>query len=183
MKEEDGEKKVAVFLQYFGGALILIVGLMVIYNWALGVWLGPLDGRGEFGDQFGAVNAVLTGTAFFGVMLSVMIQSRDLRSQTRALELQQEALRLQITEFKEQKEEMRRSAEAQEVSNEIERLKIRIEALKQRIGFNLVKYQQAGSEGGGRLVAHDRVADLLAQLDVLVSEVEGGDQSSGPTGA
>jgi hypothetical protein len=178
---EESREKASPVLSYFAGSLIVIIGLLGVYHWLLGVWLGPVEGPGEFGDQFGAMNALITGAAFFGLMLSVMIQSRDLRSQTRALELQQEALQLQITEFKEQKEELRRTAEAQERANNLAELELRADVLKERVAFNLTKMQVAGKAGGIAYTNPEgRVADLLQKLELLVNGDR--DQSPGPTG-
>lgn len=146
MKDESKEKASPV-LSYFSGSVIVIVGLLVGYHLLVSAWLGPVSGPGEFGDQFGAMNALITGAAFFGLMLSVVIQSRDLRSQTRALELQQEALQLQITEFKEQKEELRRTAEAQEKLAEVMRLQLQAQVLETVVNLK-VAAAEAGADGG-----------------------------------
>jgi len=58
---------------------------------------------GQFGDLFGAFTALVTGLAFAGIIIAILLQRQD-------LELQREELRLQ-------RQELARSAEAQELQN------------------------------------------------------------------
>ena len=45
--------------------------------------------RGVFGDQFGAVNALFSGLAFTGVIITLILQRRELRSQSASMQRQQ----------------------------------------------------------------------------------------------
>lgn len=104
-----------LILRYFLACSVVIVGITFLFNLVMGHYFGKdYPTRGQFGDQFGGLNAIFSGLAFLGLVLTLALQTRDLRAQTRALELQQDALRLQIDEFREQREELKRTAEAQE---------------------------------------------------------------------
>ncbi len=59
---------------------------------------------GQFGDMFGAFTALVSGLAFAGIIIAILLQRQD-------LELQREELRLQ-------RQELARSAEAQEEQND-----------------------------------------------------------------
>lgn len=59
---------------------------------------------GLFGDMFGALNALFSGLAFAGVIITILLQSKELG--------------LQREELKAQREEMHRFADAQEKSEE-----------------------------------------------------------------
>ncbi|MCA0450752.1 MAG: hypothetical protein LCH62_13440 [Proteobacteria bacterium] len=65
-------------------------------------FFGDWSERGQFGDLFGAVNALFSGLAFAGVIVTIL--------------LQREELRLQRLELSQTREELRRSAAAQEAS-------------------------------------------------------------------
>ncbi len=65
--------------------------------------------RGQFGDSFGAINALFSGLAFAGVIIALVFQRRELVLQRTELRLQREELKLTRIELK-------RTAEAQEQS-------------------------------------------------------------------
>lgn len=47
---------------------------------------------GEFGDMFGAINALFSGLAFAGVLVALFMQREDLRKQEKVIEKQNETL-------------------------------------------------------------------------------------------
>lgn len=61
-----------------------------------------MDKRGQFGDMFGAVNALFSGFAFLGIIYTIYLQKNELA-------LQREELKLT-------RDELKRTAEAQEKS-------------------------------------------------------------------
>lgn len=68
----------------------IIIGIFtVIVIWALSGYLisliDPIN-RGSFGDMFGAVNALFSGLALFGIVLSILIQQKELNSQREELQ-------------------------------------------------------------------------------------------------
>jgi len=70
-------------------AILLIwigYGLWVYYN------ISPWSDRGQFGDMFGAVNALFSGLAFAGVIIALVFQRRELELQRRELELTRKEL-------------------------------------------------------------------------------------------
>lgn len=86
-----------------------VVGLTAIFVFVVLAWVGtPFvlgaletepDKRGQFGDQFGSINALFTGLAFAGLIVTVLLQRKE-------LSLQRAELALTRTELK-------RSADAQ----------------------------------------------------------------------
>lgn len=60
-------------------------------------------GPGEFGDTFGALNALFTGLAFAGVIIAILLQREDIRQQGENLKSQGQALEMELfwrsTEF------------------------------------------------------------------------------------
>ncbi|WBL25101.1 hypothetical protein [Zunongwangia sp. HGR-M22] len=67
---------------------ILIGTIVVIIIWALSGLLIDLftSKRGTFGDMFGAINALFSGLALFGIIVSIMIQQNELRLQREELQ-------------------------------------------------------------------------------------------------
>lgn len=77
--------------------LILTLVLLVV----LGIWLGgatwidshvtgtdPVAARGQFGDKFGAVNALFAGLAFAGIIFTIFLQNREIKQTKSMLEAQ-----------------------------------------------------------------------------------------------
>lgn len=80
----------------FGVLLLAVLGV-----WRLGWWwidnqltfenLKPVEviaARGQFGDKFGAVNALFAGFAFAGIIFTIYLQSKELSHTKRMLEEQ-----------------------------------------------------------------------------------------------
>ncbi|MCF8585040.1 hypothetical protein L2X83_12530, partial [Enterobacter asburiae] len=77
-----------------------IVFFSVILMWSAG-WLAidhfihpsndivaDYSARGQFGDKFGAINALFAGFAFAGIILTIFLQSREIKQSKRMLEEQ-----------------------------------------------------------------------------------------------
>ncbi|MBI3135561.1 MAG: hypothetical protein HYZ14_12865 [Bacteroidetes bacterium] len=74
----------------------LIVGIVIV----IFIWIGSgiaihygTSNRGTFGDMFGAVNALFSGLALFGIIVSILIQQQEMN-------LQKEELKQTRYEFK-----------------------------------------------------------------------------------
>ncbi len=64
-------------------------------------WHGyDLASRGQFGDQFGMINALFSGLAFAGIILSLYLQRRDLKLQRKDLKMQRMEMEMQRDEMK-----------------------------------------------------------------------------------
>lgn len=90
MKTEEPERS----------SCLLPVGVViaVVVIWALtGIlwWLVPdATQRGQFGDAFGAVNALFSGLAFAGLVYTISLQRQELMLQRKELEMTRQELRL-----------------------------------------------------------------------------------------
>jgi len=79
--------------------VLIVIGVCI--SWFFGglflpEWLGEAN-VGEFGDKFGGINALFSGLAFAGVIIAIVLQSKE-------LELQRKELRLTRDVLDEQKE-------------------------------------------------------------------------------
>ncbi len=86
--------------------VVSIVSLVIVVGFWLWAFFGLKDHsetcRGTFGDMFGGVNALFSGLAFSGIIITILLQRKELA--------------LQRQELKETREELKRSATAQENS-------------------------------------------------------------------
>lgn len=116
--------------------------------------------RGQYGDQYGMLNAIFSGLALTGLIFTLWFQGRDLRLQTKAL-------RLQIVEFQEQKEEMARSAAAQERSNQLSSISLKLTPISLRV--SVLTQWLASSENTDAKVRFEHEAEtLLKQMEAIL---------------
>jgi hypothetical protein len=126
------------------GGSALVFGLMFVFTLFIGCAIPDSEKRGQFGDQFGAINALFSGLAFLGLIVTIAFQTRDLRLQT-------EALQLQIKEFSEQKEETKRSAEAQEMANRLKATELWFATRRMRIDIAIKNADSEPTEAQKRV--------------------------------
>lgn len=143
----------------WGGSLV-ILALLVLFGLLIHGFINDPAKRGQFGDQFGAVNALFSGLAFLGLIVTIAFQTRDLRLQT-------EALQLQIQEFQEQKEEMRRSADAQGMANILARRRMEMDVMKAEIEFQNAKMVTNAQPNQTMRNAHSRAQELIEKMQRL----------------
>ncbi len=80
-KSESSKKEVSI------KQIIWTSAVVVIILWALNFILLALsnDNRGVFGDMFGVVNSLFSGLAFAGIIITIFLQSRELKLQREEL--------------------------------------------------------------------------------------------------
>ena len=83
-------------------AALVIIAIQVAIGVAAYYWLPDWTTRGQFGDVFGAANALFSGLAFAGLIYAILLQREDLELQRKELEMT--------------RQELTRSAAAQEQS-------------------------------------------------------------------
>lgn len=79
--------------------------IFIFVLWALTFILfinGEKEWRGTFGDMFGAVNALFSGLAFAGLIITLIMQHEELKLQRQELKQTNEELEGQKKEFEEQ---------------------------------------------------------------------------------
>ena len=97
-KEKSYKRKKIIYLIIFFTAAVLITCTWY-YSWIYIDNLFPEanDKQGQFGDKFGAINALFSGLAFAGVIYTILLQSLE-------LEQQREEVRITNRELRQQKE-------------------------------------------------------------------------------
>lgn len=81
------------------GGIIIIMSIFAI---CIICFIDKWDERGQFGDLFGAVNALFSGLAFAGLIITIRQQHQDLEYQRQSIEQTNEEMRNQTREFDKQ---------------------------------------------------------------------------------
>ena len=101
-KNDIETKKVIIIAGY------AVIGVIVV--WALTfflLFLPESEKRGQFGDMFGTVNALFSGLAFAGLIITLILQMRELGLQRDELEETRNELKNQREEFEKENETLR----------------------------------------------------------------------------
>lgn len=88
-----------------------IIGVIIIWwlSWLLiDRYINEPTEQGTFGDKFGVVNALFSGLAFAGLIITLIYQKEELTLQREELKQTREELKLQRSEFAEQNKTMKR---------------------------------------------------------------------------
>jgi len=84
---------------------IFIVVVMWVISWVLIViYIKEWNQRGNFGDMFGAVNALFAGLAFAGIIITVYLQTKELALQRKELEYTRDEIKKQRMQLEKQNE-------------------------------------------------------------------------------
>ena len=138
-------------------AVILIIGLWYLNYYFM---VDKAD-RGTFGDMFGSVNAIFSGLAFAGIIITIYLQGNELS--------------LQRKELVETREVLKRTAEAQEESEkamirQAENLKIsaKLSALNTLVDH----YSKMLDSPQRRKNSTKSFAYFSENLDICIKEIE-----------
>ncbi len=93
--------------------ILLYAGMAVLFIWLLSwvlidLCISESNDRGTFGDKFGAINALFSGLAFAGLIVTLLYQKEELKLQREELAQTREELKGQREEFEEQNKTMKR---------------------------------------------------------------------------
>lgn len=80
---------------------IVVILLWIISGFIIDYYWGE-DGRGTIGDMFGAVNALFSGLAFAGLIITLLYQKEELSLQRAELSQTRQELESQCKEFEQQ---------------------------------------------------------------------------------
>lgn len=141
-------------------AVIIVVGLWIATIYIFGGWKN--DDKSAFGEMFGSVNALFSGLALTGIILTILLQRKELS--------------LQRQELKYTREELARTAKAQEnsekaLNRQAENLKIsaKLSALNTLVNFysELEKNVRQGLTS-----SHVGLAEIIERKNRYVSRIE-----------
>lgn len=123
--------------------VVIIAGLVVLALWAGSWWwisqhFQNLNERGTFGDMFGAINALFSGLAFAGLIVTLLYQKEELTLQREELKATREEMKSQRMEFEVQNKTLKRQRFENTFFNML--------SLQQEIVANLSYAQHNGRE-------------------------------------
>jgi hypothetical protein len=82
------ESKVMKHMLWIGGLVILAV--LLVSLWVIPRVYGRPTDPAQFGDMFGAANALFSGLALLGVVYTILLQSREIRQNQHEIAIAQE---------------------------------------------------------------------------------------------
>ena len=85
-----------------------MLALWIFSWWWINQHFQAHEERGTFGDMFGAVNALFSGLAFAGLIVTLLYQKEELALQRAELKETREEMKNQRTEFEEQNKTLKR---------------------------------------------------------------------------
>lgn len=91
--------------------VVAIVGVLALWGlswWGISKFINEPSNQGTFGDMFGAVNALFSGLAFAGLIITLLYQREELKLQREELQETRKELKGQREEFEEQNKTMKR---------------------------------------------------------------------------
>lgn len=120
--------------------------------------------RGQFGDMFGAVNALFSGLAFAGLIYTIILQREELSLQRKELALT--------------RDELKRSAEAQEetskaLNTQIHSMSVtaKINALTTVINYHKHVYETEKTDWGIKHAASNSIKEAVQKITQYMNEI------------
>ena len=132
--------------------------------------------RGQFGDLFGAANALFSGLAFAGVFYALRLQQEQVALQRTELALQREELRLQREEMAATRGELEKQVRAQEALFRATAAQVTIAQFQARIEG--LKISASEVNPGGRNLFVREINDLAILLGSLRDWVDTGGEGN-----
>ncbi len=146
-------------------ATLAAVLLLWLSTWAAALYFLPGWGeRGQFGDLFGSVNALFSGLAFAGLLITVRLQQQQLSTQ-------QEELRLQREEMASSRKELARQVSAQQALYRATVAQISVAAANARI--ESIKMDSESVTPSHRDRFKKEIEAVTAALEALANKMRG----------
>lgn len=99
MDEKNQNDKSDKYLSNFFKIGIVLVAISIVFPFVVNYFFSDWGKSGTFGDTFGALNALFSGLAFAGVIVTILIQRSELKNQRTELQLQRTEMQETRKEF------------------------------------------------------------------------------------
>ena len=153
--------------------IIALVGVIAMWGlswWGINKFIDEPTNQGTFGDMFGAVNALFSGLAFAGLIVTLLYQKEELKLQREELKETRNELNAQKLEFQEQNKTMKRqrfentffnmlSLQQEIVAN------ISFDEVKQIYDFNAHAHDEQRTSYNGRALFREMYLNLKVSID------------------
>lgn len=161
----------------FTRLISLVIAIWIVA--ALSIWLSLPDwqSRGQFGDLFGAVNALFSGLAFAGLYFAIRLQQDQLVLQRTELALQREELKLQREEMAASRTELANQVAAQQALFRATAAQVTVASAQAKI--EAIKIQAEHTSGHTRASHIANINSLAEELQELAKSVQSDDETIG----
>lgn len=126
--------------KYIIWACFFVVAIMAIANIIISYSFPKMDERGQFGDMFGVLNALFSGLAFAGLIITIRQQHIDLGYQWQTIKQTYDEMERQTKEFEIQNRTLKR----QQFDNTFFELLRMLQSIVEGLELN-VEYSQNGA--------------------------------------
>lgn len=120
------------------GALVLISAALYLVHIWVPKFYGYPDGPGVYGDMFGVANALFSGLALAGVVLAIVLQSKELALQRQELEATREEIKGQREQLTLQQQTMKQQQYESTFFHHLELLSSIVSAMVQKSAIEKV---------------------------------------------
>ena len=133
----DLDKKIN-YLRVFFVICLLIFGISIGYFFAVNLLTSNFEDRGTFGDMFGALNAIFSGFAFAGVIITIIMQMKELELTRNELKKSAEAQDKSQQALNEQLQSMQVTTKLDTLNKYIEQSHKNDDAFKIELAQNII---------------------------------------------
>lgn len=147
-----------------------VVAIWLLAATLLWLLLPTLEERGQFGDLFGAVNALFSGLAFAGLYSALKVQQSQLELQRNELTLQREELRMQREEMIASRAELANQVRAQHALVKASTAQIAVTAFQARI--EAIKMDSEQRVPGTRGDFVNQIEAIARSMSALADKLE-----------
>jgi hypothetical protein len=137
---------------------IIYVSILLYLTWPVSEL--SINKSGVFGDSFGALTALFSGLAFGGMIVTILLQSKELK--------------LQRYEIRKSREEFRRSISAQERNARLAAIAALLEEYKNRLKINDEAFLRITDLSTKPAIAlQEESLKIIEKRDRIIRELEG----------
>ncbi|MDY3339509.1 hypothetical protein PG279_10030 [Riemerella anatipestifer] len=126
----------------------------------------PFEERGTLGDMFGGLNTLFSGLAFCGIIISILLQSSELKMQRDEIKQNREELKNSVKAQKAQSESLHRQAENLKIS-------AKLSALNTLVNYYTEKSKNNIAKGGfvGHLDLEAKTAEkYIKEIEIILNK-------------
>ena len=142
---------------------IAVVGLFGLSWWWLASAIGDSEKQGQFGDQFGAVNALFSGLAFAGLIFTIILQKKELALQREELT----ETRAELKGQKEQLEEQNKTLKIQRFENTFFQMLNQFQEIVNNISYSYIDISNERHTAKGRDAFFDSFEVAIHKTNLL----------------
>ncbi len=136
-------------------SIVVLYALLLVYiTWPIQEF--SIDKAGVFGDSFGILTSLFSGLAFAALIVTILLQKKE-------LSYQREELKLQREEIARNRKELARTASAQEKSEEWFALQARMMTLS--AVTSVIELRRNAGHGFDRKLMDQHYEELVALLE------------------